>query len=417
MLKNVLMPTLGMDMEEATIQSWFKQEGEQVSKGEPLLVVETDKAAIEIEAPETGLLHKILHRAGACVPVTHPIAVIENTDSAGVSDIGWLPTGVQTPTLAGVTPTTRGGAAPPGPSVEPQAVRASPAARRVARELDIQLSQVRGTGPAGRIQGEDVHRFAEGAGRVVHAPPVSPSPEAMGSGVELPGRLVPWGRKRRLIAQRMAQSARTVARITLNVEVDATEVVRLRAKLLPVVEAKYGVRLSYNDLLMKAVATALAEHRQLNARWAEEGIYLVDPINIGIAVAVEDGLVVPVIHDADRKKLAEISVELGRLTRKARAGQLEIKEITGGTFTITNLGAFGIDTFTPIVNPPETGILGVGRIAERPVGRAGQIVLRQTMFLSLSVDHRIVDGAPAARFLQQIGHLLEEPYPLLFEGV
>jgi pyruvate/2-oxoglutarate dehydrogenase complex dihydrolipoamide acyltransferase (E2) component len=155
----------------------------------------------------------------------------------------------------------------------------------------------------------------------------------------------------------------------------------------------------------------------LNARWAEEGIYLVDPIDIGIAVATEDGLVVPVIHDADRKKLTEISVELGRLTRKAQTGQLDLKEITGGTFTITNLGAFGIDTFTPIVNPPETGILGVGRIAERPVGRAGQIVLRQTMFLSLSVDHRIVDGAPAARFLQRIGHLLEEPYSWLLEGV
>ncbi len=417
MLKNVLMPTLGMDMEEATIQSWFKQEGEQVSKGEPLLVVETDKAAIEIEAPETGLLRQILHRAGACVPVTHPIAVIENTDAAGVSDIGCLPAGVQTPTLAGITPTSREGAALPGPSVEPQAVRASPAARRVARELDIQLSQVRGTGPAGRIQGEDVRCFAEGAGRVVHAPSVSPSPEAMGSGVELPGRLVPWGRKRRLVAQRMAHSARTVARITLNVEVDVTEVVRLRTKLLPVFEAKHGVRLSYNDLLMKSVATALTEHRQVNTRWVEGGVYLVDPINIGIAVAVEDGLVVPVIHDADRKTLAEVSIELDRLARKARAGQLELKEITGGTFTITNLGAFGIDTFTPIVNPPETGILGVGRIAERPVGRAGQIVLRQTMFLSLSVDHRIVDGAPAARFLQRIGQLLEDPYPLLLEGV
>lgn len=416
-LKNVLMPTLGMDMEEATIQSWLKQEGEQVRKGEPLLVVGTDKAAIEIEAPETGLLRQILHRAGACVPVTHPIAVIEITDSAGVSDIGCLPAGDQTPTLAGITPTSREGATPPGPSVGPQAVRASPAARRVARELDIQLSQVKGTGPAGRIQGEDVHRFTEGAGGVVPAPHVSPSPGALESGVELPGRLVPWGRKRRLIAQRMAQSARTVARITLNLEVDATEMVRLRAKLLPVVEAKYGVRLSYNDFLMKAVATGLSEHRQLNARWAEEGIYLVDPIDIGIAVATEDGLVVPVIHDADRKKLTEISVELGRLTRKAQTGQLDLKEITGGTFTITNLGAFGIDTFTPIVNPPETGILGVGRIAERPVGRAGQIVLRQTMFLSLSVDHRIVDGAPAARFLQRIGHLLEEPYSWLLEGV
>jgi pyruvate dehydrogenase E2 component (dihydrolipoamide acetyltransferase) len=416
-LKYVLMPTLGLDMEDATIQTWFKREGEQVIKDEPLLVVETDKAAIEINAPETGLLHQILHPVGTSVPVTHPIAVIDASESAGASDVATAPAAVPSPAPEAAKPATKRDAGSLDPRVEPQGIRASPAARRAARELGVDLSRVRGTGPAARIQGEDVHRFAGAAGQAASKSTVATPLGAAVSGVELPGRVVPWGRKRRLTAQRMAQSARAVARITLHVEVDATEAIRLRAKLLPVVEAKHPVRASYNDLLVKAVATALAEHPALNARWTEEGIYLVDPINVGVAVAVEDGLVVPVVRRADRKKLTAISVELSRLTAKAREGHLDLEEITGGTFTITNLGMLGVDSFTPILNPPETGILGVGRIAERPVGRAGQIVLRPTMILSLSVDHRVVDGAPAARFLQRIKQLLEEPYLLVFEGV
>jgi pyruvate dehydrogenase E2 component (dihydrolipoamide acetyltransferase) len=229
----------------------------------------------------------------------------------------------------------------------------------------------------------------------------------------LPGRLVPLGRKRRVTAERMAQSSRSVARITLNVEVDAGKMVELRARVQSSYAAK-GQKLSYDALLVKTVGAALADHPHLNARWIEgKGIYLLESINVGVAVAAEDGLVVPVVRDAGGKKLAEIAAELAGLLAKARENRLTREEMFDGTFTITNLGMFGIDSFAPIVNPPESAILGVGRIAERPAGRDGQLVLRPSMTLSLSVDHRVADGAPAARFLQRVKELLEEPYLLL----
>jgi pyruvate dehydrogenase E2 component (dihydrolipoyllysine-residue acetyltransferase) len=210
----------------------------------------------------------------------------------------------------------------------------------------------------------------------------------------------------------MALSARVVARVTFSMEVDATALVKVRGELSPEFATRSGVRLSYNDLLICAVARTLEKHAELNSRWTDQGMYILDAINVGLAVAVEDGLVVPVIRDAHRKSLAEISAELARLTIKAREDRLSAEEMTGGTFTVTNLGMFGIDSFTPLVNPPETAILGVGRIAERPAARNGQLVLRPTMYLSLSVDHRAVDGAPAARFLQSLRACLEDPQSL-----
>ncbi|MHB0870305.1 MAG: dihydrolipoamide acetyltransferase family protein, partial [Chloroflexota bacterium] len=219
-------------------------------------------------------------------------------------------------------------------------------------------------------------------------------------------------RKRRITAERMSLSARTVARLTMTMEVDAGEMIRLRSRLLPAYEAQ-GVRLSYNDILVKVVATALADHPLLNSRWTDRGILLVEPINIGVAVAVDDGLAVPVFRDANRKTLRATASALAQLIARAREDRLSLEEITGGTFTITNLGMFGVDSFTPIVNPPEAAILGVGRMVERPVGVNGQMALRTMMTLSLSFDHRIVDGAPAAQFLQRVKQLLEEPYLLL----
>lgn len=422
MLRKMIMPTLGLDMEGAVIQKWLKAEGEGVTKDEPLVVVETDKATTEIPAPATGVLKQIVQPEGATVPVTQTIALIETSEpGAAPEEAPVVPdgngAGVQ-PSLSGPMVTSKT-AAPP----EVKGLRASPAARRAAQELGVDLSRVTGTGPGGRIQGSDVRRFAEEKQTRVQPSPAAaapapaaftpPSREAPIVAGDLPGRLVPLSRKRRLTAERMALSARTVARLTINMDVDASEMIRLRSKLLPVYEARYGVRLSYSDLLVKVVAAALVDHPYLNARWTDGGIYLVEPINVGVAVAVDDGLVVPVVHDAERKKLAEISVELSRLVAKAREDRLALEDITGGTFTLTNLGMFGVDSFTPIVNPPETAILGVGQMVERPVGRDGQIVLRPRMTLSLSFDHRVVDGAPAAQFLHRVKQLLEEPYLLV----
>jgi pyruvate dehydrogenase E2 component (dihydrolipoamide acetyltransferase) len=420
MLKKVIMPTLGLDMESAVIQEWLKAEGDQVEKDEPLVLVETDKASTEITAPAAGVLKRILTAKGATVPVTETIAMIETGEpgpdeeelTAGDAPEATVPRGEYE--MAGE----------PLPAVEDRdapeerqaggKLRASPAARRLAQELGVDLAGVRGTGPAGRVQGDDVRRFASERGAQERSAVVAQErPARAQSAAELPGRTVPLSRKRRLTAERMSLSARTVARLTLNMDIDATEMMRLRSRLLPTFESRHGVRLTYNDILVKAVAAALRDHPYLNARWTEEGIFLVEPVNVGLAVTVDDGLIVPVVRNADRKSLAEISRELATLVAKAREDRLRLEEITGGTFSITNLGMYGIDSFTPIVNPPETAILGVGRIVEKAVGREGQLVLRPTLTLSLSFDHRIVDGAPAAQFLQAVQQLLEEPYLLI----
>ncbi|MGI5835026.1 MAG: dihydrolipoamide acetyltransferase family protein [Chloroflexota bacterium] len=397
MLKKVIMPTLGLDMEGATIQKWLKAEGEEVAKDEPILVIETDKATTEITAPASGVLKQIVQREGAFVPVTETVAFLETGD-AGVA-----PDATATePDVRGVATATSDGRSP---------IRASPAARRIARELGVDLSQVKGTGPAGRIQGEDVRAFAAALSQSMSFPAqaVPPKPPAF----DLPGRLVPLSRKRRLTAERMALSTATVARLTMNLDVDATEIIRWRARVLSILQEGKGLRVTYNDILVKVVAAALKEHPYLNARWTDSGIYLVEPINLGVAVAVDDGLVVPVIRDADRKSVVEISEEMSQLVARAREDKLSMADITGGSFTITNLGMFGIDSFTPIVNPPESAILGVGRIVEKGVGVGGQLELRPMMTLSLSFDHRILDGAPAAKFLQRLRQLLEEPYLLI----
>ncbi len=442
----IILPTLGLDIEEATIVKWLRKEGDSVVKGEPIVVIETEKAAMEIDAPESGVLRQILQPEGSTVRVTEAIALMEIAKADGMASVA----------LPGHTTAADSSAT---------LVRASPAARRAARELGVDLAQIRGSGPLGRIQGADVVQFAAGtskpgstkatpvavriareqgidlsqvkgtgpAGRIMKGDVLAAVTKEMGSTPvsadsrptttreerlpipkeQLPGRLVPLQRKRRVTAERMALSARSVARVTLNTDVDATELVHLRQRLLPIYETRYGVRLSYDAILVKMVATALAEHRNLNARWTDEGIYLIESINVGVAIAVADGLVVPVIHGADCKSLPDIASEVSAFVEKAREDKLTLEDMTGGTFTLTNLGLFGIDSFTPIVNPPEAAILGVGRIAERPVGLDGQIVLRPTMTLSLSFDHRVVDGAPAARFLQTVQQLLREPYLLI----
>lgn len=416
MLKPVILPTLGLEMESAVIERWLKAEGDPVALDEPLLVVETEKASSEINSPVSGTLARIVQPAGAEVPVTAIIAYVEDGSEAAAPS----PRGADaTPaTPEALPPRAEVGALPPpapppgGDGEEPPTgkVRASPAARRAARDLGIDLAAVPGSGPGGRVQAADVERFiAEARAKVA---PSAPAPAAAGLVDGLPGQLVPLGRKRRVTAERMAQSARSVARVTLTVEVDAGELLAVRRRLLPAYEQQ-GLRLAYDDLLVKAVAVALAEHPYLNARWTPDGIFLVAPVNVGLAVALEDGLVVLVLREANRKRLAEIAAERERLVARAREDKIRPEDVSGGTFTITNLGMYGVDSFTPIVNPPETAILGVGRVAERAVGRDGQLVLRPTVHLALSFDHRVVDGAPAARFLQRVQQLIEEPYLLL----
>jgi len=362
------MPRLSLTMKEGTVVQWFKKEGETVMKGEPLVEVLTEKVTYDIEAPVSGVLRKILAFEGIEVPVAEVLGVITAPDEQLAEEII-----VEIPTKA-------------AEEVE-ERVLASPAAKRLAKEYDIDIAQVKGTGPEGRIVEEDVKKFAEES--------------KTGPRVR---EVIPLTGIRKTAAERVTLSAKTAPHSTITMEVDMTNATRLR-------EEK---QVSYTDILVKAVAKALIEHSIVNSSLDKEQIKIFEDINIGVAVAIEKGLVVPVIHNADKKSLKEIASTLNDLIEKARTSKLSKEELAGGTFTITNLGMFGVEIFTPIINPPETAILGVGKVVEKPVIVNKEIAIKPMMYLSLSYDHRVIDGAPAAQFLQKVKQYLENPHLLTY---
>jgi pyruvate dehydrogenase E2 component (dihydrolipoamide acetyltransferase) len=303
----------------------------------------------------------------------------------------------------------------------PTRIKASPLAKRLAKEYSLDLSQIRGSGPEGRIIRADVLRAVEvGAGfkptptQPAAQPTAPPAPpitqiEPVSPVAE---RVMPLAGIRAVIADRTSQSIRTTARVTLIMEVDATNLVQMRTRLKERFQNE-GVSISYTDLLIKIAACALKKHPIINSALMCDGIHIFESVNIGVAVALEDGLIVPVIKNADKKGLIELHKELRALAEKARSGKISLDELSGSTFTITNLGTYGVEFFTPVINPPECAILGLGKIAPKPVVYNGQICAREMMGLSLSFDHRITDGAPAAEFLQTMSALIQEPYMLI----
>jgi pyruvate dehydrogenase E2 component (dihydrolipoamide acetyltransferase) len=449
------LPMLGQTMEEGTITKWLKGEGDYVRRGDIIAEVMTDKANLEVDATFEGYLRKILVAEGETVPVNAPIAIVSKTPDEDISPL--LTPGARTepqPSAAQVktTDTVRGEPtraellSVPTAAATEERLFISPRARRLAQEKGVPLHALagRGTGPQGRILERDVESVwqemmstrprvtplaekvaAEAGvnvaavagtgvgGRVTKedvlratAPPTTTAPPAGAQVLKLSGL-------RKLVAENVVKGFFSAPPVTLVVEVDMTECVRLREQLLPEVEKAYGVRLTYTDLLVKAVARALREFPMMNATLQEDQIFLHPEINIGVAVAVEDGLLVPVVKNADRKTLGEISRELRELAERARAGKSTPDDLSGGTFTMTNLGAYDVELFNPVLVPGQTGILGVGRIAEKPAIREGQVVARHLMNLCLTFDHRVLDGAPAARFLQRVKQLLESPMLLL----
>ena len=282
-------------------------------------------------------------------------------------------------------------------------LKASPLARRLAKEHGVDLSLIAGSGPDGRIVRDDVLQAASTAPKI-------PAVEA--PALQQAGEVIAMDGIRGIIAERMTLSLQTNASVTLHTEVDATAFAELRGMLNDKLQAR-EVKITYTDLLVKVVASALLEHPRLNATLTDEGIHLLPDINIGVAVALEDGLVVPVVRNADKERLSEISEQVKNFAERARSNQLTPGELQGGTFTITNLGNFGVDAFTPIINPPESAILGVGRILKKPVVHEDEIVVRSMLTLSLTFDHRVVDGAPAAQFLQTVSDCIQDPYLLL----
>ena len=443
------MLQMDQTMTKGKIGKWLVKEGDTVTQGQPLLEIETDKVVHEQESPTDGVIAQLIAEEGANVPVNAILAII----GAPGEEVARVEADTATEQQAPTQPEQ-----PEQPKATPSTtteIKASPAARQLAEKLSIDLTQVQASGPGGRILESDVQRYIDLRGEVpAETTRLKASPLArrlakehgldlgsiIGSGPD--GRIVrddvlqasaaapptpsvietvtpqqateviPMSGIREIIAERMTLSLQTNASVTLHTEVDATAFVELRGMLNDKLQAR-EVSLTYTDLLVKVVANALGEHPRINATLTDEGIHRLSEINIGVAVALEDGLVVPVVRNADKERLSEISEQVKNFAERARSNQLTPGELQGGTFTITNLGNFGIDAFTPIINPPESAILGVGRIVKKPVVHNDEIAIRSMLTLSLTFDHRVIDGAPAAQFLQTITGYIQDPYLLL----
>ncbi|WP_152657863.1 dihydrolipoamide acetyltransferase family protein [Oceanobacillus sp. CFH 90083] len=448
MAKEIFMPKLSSTMEVGTLLQWFKEEGDSVEMGEPLFEIMTDKINIEVESYEEGVLLKkyfnvddevevnacigYIGEAGEKVPDTPPAASGESDAEEAREEVSVEENG-EAASAHSDPAENKGGK-----------VRATPAARRVSRENDISLSTVPGSGPNGRVHQQDVETaIAKGAIAVtplaekIAADHGVDLKQVIGTGAR--GKIekqdvlaylesakgtvseahAPQAERiklkglRKAVADKMVESVQTIPHVTLTSDVDMTNVMDLRKSLLPVIEKDTGYRLSFTEVIMKAAANALAKHPKLNASLIGDEIVMNKEVNIGLAVAVENGLIVPSVKNVNQKGLAELTQVSKELGRKARENKLKPDEMRGSTFTISNLGMYAIDAFTPIINGPETAILGVGRIIEKPVVVDGQLVARPMMVLSLSFDHRAIDGAPAAAFLTDLKANLENPYSLL----
>ena len=462
MAKEVIMPALGMAQETGTLLTWHKHAGETVTKGELLMTVATDKTDVEIEANATGVLAQVTAAEGDEVPVGQVIALIL-TPAEAAAGVGVPPANTPAPEESGSTPATAATPVATVPTATPVAARlaaergvdlgrvkagasgkiqkedvlaflaaqaatptsggngrplASPKARRLARESDIDLAALRGSGPDGAILAADVlaaqqQRIAtvqQAVKQVDEMPPPAPvlPVSVLPAQVAEEAATLPMSRLWRVMAQRLQQSWQTVPHFYLEREVNASALLRWRETA----QARATAKVTVSDLLVKLVAAALRKHPRVNASWLEEEIVLNAAINVGLAVAVEEGLLVPVIHYADRLGLQEIAARRAEIVGRAQSGKLTPDDLSGGTFTISNLGMFGIDKFNAIVNPPQAAILAVGRIAERVVPVNGQPSVQPVMTLTLSCDHRVVDGARAAQFMQTLVGYVEEPLSL-----
>jgi pyruvate dehydrogenase E2 component (dihydrolipoamide acetyltransferase) len=453
MAEKIIMPQGGQDITEGRVVKWLKAEGDTVKKGEPVCEVETEKVVFEVEAPADGILLKIIVPEGEKTEIFATIGVIgaegetvdidtlsgedqDEKDGVDISEIrkrlgkkeskgtGRIKISGRARKVAdelGVDISTVEGTGPGGRIKERDIKRAaeasadtkvaiSPVAKKMAKDHGLDISRIEGTGPGGRIVKEDVQlAIDQGAGEKQAAQ--RPAPVG-GKAVK---EVVPIRGVRQVIFERMHQSLQQSAQLTITMEVDAGEMVRAR-KMLGAGPEEEAIKVSYNAILLKALAKALETYPRLNSSVVGDEIWEWESINLGVAVDVEDGLVVPVIRDANKKSVLAIQAELNDLAARAKSKKLMPNDLQGGTFTLTNLGFLDVDAFTPIVNPPESCILGVGRIVEKPVVEGGEITVGQRMVLSLTFDHRIIDGADGGRFLKKLKTYIEKPYILMAVG-
>ena len=399
MAVQVIMPTFGLTEGEATIVRWLKMVGDVVQADEPLFEAENEKANLEVPASQEGVLLYIAVGEGEMASLGEVVAWIGRPDEQ-------IPPGEQderTPTPVAAESAVRS-PQPEFPKRTDGRIRASPIARRIAREHGIDLNTVQGGGPGGRIVKADLRKALKAKEQAAKLTP---------SETELAGDLLPLTALRRATAERLAASARSTVPVPLFVHVDMSEVQRLREATRADYEQRLGAACSYNALVICAIARTLRQYPDLNGQWTEEGVRAMSDINIGLAVDVDEGLLVPVIRQADTKNLADTQAEIGELVELARSRRLTPEQLSGGTFTVTNLGTLGIDAFVPVINPPQTAILGVGCVADGVVAMGGQPAVRPQTTLCLVFDHRAVDGLPAASCLARVKQLLENPY-LLF---
>ena len=389
MITPVLMPKIGLTMTEGKIVEWKKREGEWVEKGEVLFVFETEKMALEAEAQQSGFLNSILVKVDDHVPVGQVVCYLAEKEGEKVEVAPERPS-----TLRGEekeVPLEVG----PRPSDH---IRATPLARKMAKEHGLDLRKGMGSGLGGRIRGKDVER-------AIQSKPL----ESLSVQSVEQGRLVKFTGMRRIVAQKMLASKIETAQTYMVSTVDAAKISEARAKLLPITEKKVGVRLTITDILMKITSLAIFLHPVVNTRWTPDGVLWLDGIHMGMAMALEEGLIVPVIWDIGKKSLYEIAKARAELVVKGRKGKLTPDDTKGSTFTLSSLGMFGIEEFTAIINQPESAILAVGAIMDKPVVIDEQMVIRPMMKITLSYDHRIIDGAKAAQFMKTLKELMEDP--------
>ncbi len=443
----ITVPALGESIVEATVGRWLKNQGEVVSEGEPVVELETDKVNVEVPATASGTIQSIAKPEGETVAVGDVLAVVDSNSAAspnGGSANSSQPSpvsassSVETEAASGTTaPAPAPSTVTPADSAE--AARSTPLARRIAAEHGIDLTQVHGTGPSGRVTREDVEQILQDRGSSSTAAPTIPRPTPSPSPAPTPAIAPPtpaaipapfptdatsgryeerirMSRRRQTIAQRLVEAQHNAAMLTTFNEVDMSAIMDVRKRRRDAFKERHGVSLGFMSFFTKAAVGALKAFPRLNAEIQGTDMILKHYYDIGIAVGAEEGLVVPVVRDADRLSFAEIERQIGALAEKARTNQLSLADLQGGTFTITNGGTFGSLLSTPILNAPQVGILGMHKIEQRPVALNGEVVIRPMMYLALSYDHRIVDGREAVQALVRMKELLEEPETLLLEG-
>lgn len=411
MAELITMPKLGFDMAEGVIEEWVKQVGDEIAEGDVIAIIETDKASVEVTSFRSGVLRQLLAKPGDAVPVGDPIAVIGTADEE--IDLAALGVGVTAAEVEEEIP------AAPAAEVAPEAVPApeggrilaSPVAMRMAAELGINLRDVKGSGPDGRIIKRDIEAYLKERERVPERPPELPIPTPSAEIRPEGYRVEPLAPIRRTIARRMVESKQEAPHFYITVSVDMAAAMALRQQLNAVLPDDQ--RISVNDLVIKAAAVALKKYPALNASFAGDEIHIHEQINIGMAVARETGLLTVVIKECDKKPLAQIAQEARDLVTRAREGRMHAEDMIGGTFTVSNLGMFDVEHFIAIINPPQAAILAVGSVQQVPVVVDGQLTVGTRMKATISADHRVTDGAEAARFMQAFRQALEEPMRLL----